>query len=83
MLEEQDVQKIIEAMTNVFPTKTDFEYFKDEMHEKFSNLQSSVDGYMKEVKTVREETDVISSKVTRHDRWIRHVADKAEVELVS
>jgi hypothetical protein len=47
MLENEDVKKIIEAQKEVFPTKQDFEYFKDEMKKDFSDLQTSVDSYAK------------------------------------
>lgn len=43
MLTKEDIQKIIEANQEVFPTKEDFENFKQELKESFSDLQTSVD----------------------------------------
>jgi len=43
MLTEEDIQKIVEANREVFPTKEDFESFKEEMIKSFSDLQTSVD----------------------------------------
>ena len=51
MLENEDIKKIIEAQKEVFPTKQDFEYFKDEMKKDFSDLQTSVDSYAKKADT--------------------------------
>ena len=45
MLTQDDIQKIIEAQKDVFPTKTEFEVFKEEMKKDFSDLQISVDAY--------------------------------------
>ena len=47
MLADEDIIKIIEAQKEIFPTKTDFESFKDEMKKDFSDLQTSVDAYAK------------------------------------
>lgn len=47
MLTNEEILKIIEAQKEVFPTKQDFEYFKDEIKKDFSNLQISVDAYAK------------------------------------
>jgi len=45
MLTQEDVQKIIEANREVFPAKEDFEIFKQEIKESFSDLQTTVDAY--------------------------------------
>lgn len=47
MLSEEDIKKIIEANREVFSSKEDFEGFKDEMKQSFSDLQISVDAYAK------------------------------------
>ena len=47
MLTNEDINKIIEVQKEVFPTKQDFEYFKDEIKRDFSDLQTSVDSYAK------------------------------------
>jgi hypothetical protein len=43
MLTQEDIQKIIEANREVFPAKEDFESFKQELKESFSDLQIAVD----------------------------------------
>lgn len=45
MLTNENILKIIEAQKEVFPTKEDFEVFKDEMRKDFSDLQTLVDAY--------------------------------------
>lgn len=45
MLTDEDIIKIVEAQKEVFPTKEDFEVFKDEVKKDFSDLQTSVDTY--------------------------------------
>ena len=51
MLTNEDIQKIIEANQEVFPTKKDFELFKVEIRHSFSDLQTSVDAYAKKADT--------------------------------
>lgn len=41
MLTDEDIKKIIEFQKEVFPSKTDFELFKDEMRKDFSDLQTA------------------------------------------
>ena len=47
MLDDKDVQKIIDANREVFPSKEGFDSFKDEMKQSFFELQTSVDAYTK------------------------------------
>ncbi len=47
MLTNEDITKIVEAQKEVFPTKQDFEYFREENKKDFSDLQTSVDVYAK------------------------------------
>ena len=51
MLTEKDIKKIIEANQEVFPTKGDFEDFREEMRKSFSDLQTAIDAYAKKVDT--------------------------------
>ena len=51
MLTQEDIQKIIEANQEVFPSKEDFENFKQELKKDFSDLQISVDAYAKKADT--------------------------------
>ena len=73
MLTDKDIEKIIEAEKQVFPTKQDFASFKDEMKEDFSGLQTSVDSYAKKADTYFEEMTALSHKVDRHEKWIQKI----------
>jgi len=62
MLTEKDIKKIIEANQEVFPTKGDFEDFREEMRKSFSDLQTSVDAYAKKADTYFQEMVALSHK---------------------
>ena len=81
MLTEKDIKKIIEANQEVFPTKGDFEDFREEMRKSFSDLQTSVDAYAKKADTYFQEMVALSHKVDRHEKWIKQLADKLGVKL--
>jgi hypothetical protein len=70
---------IIEAFKLVFATKDDFEGLRED----FSKLQSSVDGFMKKVETAATERVAMGSRLDRHEKWIKHVAEKTNVKLES
>ncbi|OGZ64028.1 MAG: hypothetical protein A3A98_03725 [Candidatus Staskawiczbacteria bacterium RIFCSPLOWO2_01_FULL_40_39] len=81
MLEDNDIEKLLSAMEVKFPTKVDFENFKDEYHKDFSNLQTSVDTYAKKADTYFQEMVMLSHKVDRHEKWLQKLADKLGVKL--
>jgi len=81
MLTEKDIKKIIEANQEVFPTKGDFEDFREEMRKSFSDLQTAVDAYAKRADTYFQEMVALSHKVDRHEKWIKQLADKLGVKL--
>lgn len=81
MLEDEDIQKIIEANREVFATKEDFEGFKQEMKEDFSELQSSVDAYAKKADDYFQEMLMLSKKVDRIEKGLRKVAKEVGVDL--
>jgi len=81
MLTEEDIKKIIEANQEVFPTKGDFEDFREEMRKSFSDLQTSVDAYAKKADTYFQEMVALSRKVDRHEKWIKQLAEKLGVKL--
>lgn len=81
MLTEEDIKKIIEANQEVFPTKEDFENFKQEIKQSFSDLQTSVDAYAKKADTYFQEMVVLSHKVDRHEKWFHQIADKLGIKL--
>lgn len=47
MLNDQDIQKIIDAQKDVFPSMTEFADFREEMRKNFSDLLSAVGAYAK------------------------------------
>ncbi len=81
MLEKEDIEKIIEAQKNVFPTKTDFEYYKDEMKNSFADLQTSVDAYAKKADGYFQEMTMLSGKIDRHEKWLLQIAEKVGLKL--
>lgn len=81
MLDDKDIQKIIEANREVFPSKEDFDGFKDEIKQSFSDLQTSVDTYAKKADTYFQEMVMLTHKVDRLEKWIQEIAGKVGVKL--
>lgn len=81
MLTDQDIQKITKAQEEVFPSREDFEIFKEELKNSFSNLQGSVDSYSKKADTYYQEMAVLNQRVKRLEEWIQQVAQKVGIEL--
>ena len=81
MLDDKDVQKLIGAFKEVFPTKLDFDNFKDEYRKDFSELQTSVDAYAEKADTYFQEMAMLTLKVNRHEKWLEKLAEKLGVKL--
>lgn len=81
MLDDKDIQKIIEANREVFPSKEDFESFKEEIKQSFSDLQTSVDTYAKKADTYFQEMVMLAHKVDRHEKWFQQIAEKLGMKL--
>ena len=81
MLTQEDIQKIIEANRETFPTKEDFESFREEMRKDFSNLQTSVDSYAKKADNYFQEMLALANKIDRHEKWLHQLAEKLGVKL--
>lgn len=81
MLDNEDIQKIIDANKETFATREEFETWKQEIREDFSNLMTSVDGYAKKADTYFQEMLMLSHKVDRHEKWIQQLAEKIGVKL--
>jgi hypothetical protein len=81
MIDDKDVKKLIEAFGEVFPTKVDFESFKDEYKESFSDMQKSVDAYAVKADKYFQEHSMLSNKVDRHGKWIEKLSKTAKVKL--
>jgi len=81
MLSEEDIKKIIEANREVFPSKEDFESFKEEMKQSFSDLQTSVDAYAKKADAYFQEMVMLTHKINRLEKWIQQIAEKVGIKL--
>jgi len=81
MLTDEDIKKIIEANREVFPSKEDFENFKQELKASFSDLQTSVDAYTQKADNYFKEMTALSHKVDRHEKWIKQIAEKLGMKL--
>jgi uncharacterized coiled-coil DUF342 family protein len=81
MLTDQDIQKIVDAQKDVFPSRVEFAEFKEEMTKQFSDLLSAIDAYAKKADTFFEEMVALSHKVDRHEKWILQIAEKLGVKL--
>jgi len=81
MLNEEDIKKIIVANQEVFPSKEDFESFKEEIKQSFSDLQTSVDVYAKKADKYFQEMVMLTHKVDRHEKWLQQIAEKLGLRL--
>lgn len=81
MLDNTDIIKIIEAQREVFATKEDFVVFQEEMRKNFSTMVTSVDSYAKKADTYFQEMAVLGYQVTRHERWLKQIAERLELKL--
>ena len=70
MLTAEDIKKLIEAESEVFVTKTEFNNAFEGLRKDFSNLQSAVDAYAKKADAYFQEMVVLSHKVNRMEKWI-------------
>ena len=81
MLNQEDIRNIIEAQKEIFPTKEDFEGFKEEMRKDFSDLLTSVDTYAHKADGYFQEMVMLTHKVDRHEKWLLEIAEKLGVKL--
>lgn len=81
MLDDKDVEKLLLAMEIKFPTKVDFENFKDEYREDFSELQTSIDAYAHKADKYFQEMTMLTLKVDRHQKWLEKMAEKLGMKL--
>ena len=81
MLEQEDIQKIVDAIQRVFVIREDLEDFKDEMTKNFSGLQTSIDTYAKKADGYFREMLMMSRKIDRHEKRLHQVAEKLNLKL--
>jgi len=80
MLTDQDIQKLTEA----FATKQDVKEIREDiagLRESVQGLVSAVDKLTKAVHDLRMEYAAVLTKLNRHEKWIKMLAEKAGVEL--
>ena len=77
MLTSEDIKILIEAERSVFATKDDIQDLKGS----FSNLQSSVDGFMKVSTSQTQENVMVKNRLDRHESWIEKLAAKIGIIL--
>lgn len=75
------VDKRFNRLFDVFATKEDLEFFKEEMKKSFSDLQTAVDAYAKKADTYFQEMLMLSYKIERHEKWFHQIAEKIGVKL--
>ncbi|OIO51938.1 MAG: hypothetical protein AUJ11_01230 [Parcubacteria group bacterium CG1_02_44_65] len=95
MLTDKDIEKLTDALVSrdefhasntkildeVFATHKDLQGLKDEMNQKFSGLQNSIDGLAKVIADYTQELKMLASKVDRHEKWILQIAEKLDLKL--
>lgn len=81
MLDHTDIIKIIEAQREVFATKEDLFAFQEEMRKNFSTMVTSVDSYAKKADMYFQEMVVLGYQVSRHERWLKQIAERLELKL--
>ena len=80
MLTSQDVNKLIDAMKVFFYTKEDIDRKFDFVDEKFSQLQTSVDGIAKIATDNPLEIAAVGNRVDNVEGWIEKAAPKIGLE---
>ncbi len=81
MLNDQDVQKIINAGEKVFLTNEEFSDFREELRQEFSRLYSAIDAYAKKADAYFQEMVMLSHKVDRLEKWVEKIAQKIGMKL--
>ena len=76
MLSNQDVTKLIEAQRRVFMTKEEHSDSENRVVGKFSDLQTSVDRYLKFTEAWHQELTILKN---RQDRLTQVLIDKGVV----
>ena len=81
MLNDEDINKLTKAFSEVFATKQDFKNFEEKNQKSFSDLITSVDGYSKKADIYYQEMMMLSVKVDRHEKWLQQIAEKLNLKL--
>lgn len=82
MLNDEDINKL----TSVLASKKDIEEVKSEMvdlKELIQGLIVSNDSIAKSIGNLSIEYAAITSQLSRHDLWIKQIAEKVGVKLIT
>ncbi len=82
MLNDEDIKKL----TSVLASKNDIEEVKSDMadlKELVQGLIVSTDGIAKAIGNLSIEYAAISTQLTRHELWIKQIAEKVGLKLVT
>lgn len=82
MLNDQDINKL----TSVLATKKDVEEIKSDLgdlKELVQGLILSSDSIAKSIGELTLEYAAISTQLSRHDRWIKEIAEKIGLKLAT
>jgi len=80
MLTSEDIQKLMQVLA----TKQDVQDLRDDvasLRESVQGLTTAVDGLVGAIENLRLEYAAISTQLSRHEKWIKQIAEKAGVKL--
>ncbi len=80
-MEDKDIVKLVDAFKEVFPTKLDFDNFRDEYRKDFSEMQTSVDTYAHKADGYFQEMAMLTLKINRHEKWLEKMAERLGMKL--
>lgn len=82
MLDDQDINKL----TSVLASKKDVEEIKSDLGDLKELVQGLIvasDSIVKSIKDLSLEYAAISTQLSRHDRWIKQIAEKVGLNLAT
>ncbi len=82
MLTAKDINKLIEYLKEVFVTKEEFHAGMQNMDEKFSKLQTSVDNIAKSFSDNHQEVKVFGHRVDGLENWAKPAGGKIGLEFI-
>jgi predicted nucleic acid-binding Zn-ribbon protein len=80
MLDDKDINKLVSLLA----TKKDFEEIRSnisDMKELLQGLLVATDAIAKSIGELKMEYAAISTQLTRHERWIKQIAEKVGLNL--
>lgn len=84
MLTDQDIQNLTKAQSQVFATKEDLTDLKEQMLTRFSDVQSSVDRYLKFTETWHQELTILKGRQDRLSQVLisKGIVSEQEIALL-